>query len=46
MMGPVGWECGKLSPAFKTTLDERVRLNTIVARGDNCDGQPTEVLNA
>jgi hypothetical protein len=38
VVGPDGLECAKQNTRAKTTLDLRVELGTIVARGDNCDG--------
>jgi len=38
--GPEGFECAKVSaPELIHILDERVRLNTIHAQGDNCEGK-------
>lgn len=36
-MAPDGWSCEKLT-ATGRYLDSRVAAETIVARGDNCDG--------
>jgi hypothetical protein len=38
LMGPGGWQCGKLSD-LKTYIDQRVSAGTMIARGDNCEGR-------
>jgi hypothetical protein len=43
-MGPGGWDCEKHS-MLKLVLDHRVITETIVARGDNCEGKTGEFLN-
>jgi len=37
-MGATGWSCEKHS-SLAHALDERARLGTVVARGDNCEGR-------
>jgi hypothetical protein len=37
VMAPTGFECAKLTD-FKSILDERVKADKFVAKGDNCDG--------
>lgn len=37
-MGPKGWSCEKHS-SLAQTLDDRVREETMTARGDNCEGR-------
>ena len=44
VMGGRGFECVKHT-ALATTLDLRVETETIVARGDNCDGKTIKELN-
>lgn len=39
VMAPTGFECGKLDPALKRTLDQRVKSRAMHAWGDNCPGQ-------
>jgi hypothetical protein len=34
-----GFQCMKLKPGWKEMLDKRVADETIVARGDNCEGE-------
>ena len=38
--GPKGFECAKNSPALKLQLD--ARGDSMVARGDNCEGAENE----
>jgi hypothetical protein len=38
IMGSKGFECAKVT-ILKAHLDERVRQESIVARGDNCEGK-------
>jgi hypothetical protein len=38
-MGPGGWCCEK-NTGLSAVLDARVALGSMVARGDNCEGQP------
>jgi len=33
-----GFECLKVHPSLKATLDKRVENDTISAQGDNCEG--------
>jgi len=44
VMGGRGFECAKHT-SLATTLDLRVETETIVARGDNCDGKTIKELN-
>lgn len=37
-MGACGWSCQKHG-SFKAHIDERVRAETMTARGDNCEGR-------
>lgn len=39
-----GLHCAKHAPELASQLDERVRLETIHARGDNCPGKPFEEI--
>lgn len=41
--GPNGFECGKLDPRMRFTLDYRVLMEQMTAQGDNCEG--VEELN-
>ena len=45
LMGASGWGCAKLNPAVAGTLDRRVALATMTARGDNCEGRQLEGKN-
>ena len=36
MMGPTGFECGKLNSAIRNTIDAQV--DDMTAKGDNCGG--------
>lgn len=38
VVGRDGFECVKHNVGAKVTLDLRVDMGTIIARGDNCDG--------
>jgi hypothetical protein len=40
-----GFECMK-NTEMKAYLDSRVLMETMVARGDNCDGQELKFLNS
>jgi hypothetical protein len=40
--GAVGVTCAKLTP-MKDTLDERVKAETFIARGDNCEGKQPNI---
>ena len=44
VMGGRGFECVKHT-SMATLLDNRVETETIVARGDNCDGKTIVELN-
>jgi hypothetical protein len=44
VIGPMGFECAK-NTELKAYLDSRVAMETMVARGDNCEGKPAEELN-
>jgi len=44
VIGGSGFECVK-NTEMKKYLDSRVAMETIVARGDNCDGKETQELN-
>lgn len=39
-----GLHCAKHVPELASLLDERVRLETIYARGDNCPGKPLKEI--
>ena len=39
VMAPTGFECAKLDLSLKLTLDQRVRIGSMNAKGDNCPGQ-------
>lgn len=41
-MGGSGFCCMKLISSAKEQLDHRVKLETIIARGDNCEGEKSE----
>lgn len=43
-MSPKGWECMKIDPALKRSIDSRVQ--SMNAQGDNCDGKTADILNA
>ena len=43
-IGSGGFECAKHT-SLKSVLDIRVATETIVARGDNCEGKNVEDLN-
>jgi hypothetical protein len=34
-----GWQCAKLMPDLADVINERVARETMVARGDNCEGR-------
>jgi hypothetical protein len=36
LMGPEGWECGKMDPSAKIIIDRRV--GGMAAKADNCEG--------
>jgi hypothetical protein len=38
--GGGGWRCAKLDTALKQYLDQRVAEESMLARGDNCEGRP------
>jgi len=44
VMGADGWECAKHS-SLAALLDARVASESIVARGDNCEGKTIAELN-
>ncbi len=44
VIGPMGFECVK-DTDLKAYLDSRVAMETMVARGDNCDGKSIQELN-
>jgi hypothetical protein len=44
-MGPDGWNCER-NASLKATIDERVAAGQFTARGDNCEGLPTEPRGA
>ena len=44
VMGAEGWECVKNAP-MSVLLDARVESESIVARGDNCEGRSIAELN-
>lgn len=44
ILGSSGFECAKGTPGG-AMLDMRVRTESIVARGDNCDGLSIKTLN-
>jgi hypothetical protein len=45
MMGAGGFECAKHG-TLQALLDSRVEMETIVARGDNCEGKTIAELNS
>jgi hypothetical protein len=45
VIGPMGFECVK-STDLKDYLDARVAMETMVARGDNCEGKTIPELNS
>lgn len=40
---PTGFECGKLVPSAKAQLDQRLKMGTMRAQGDNCPGYGVKV---
>ena len=44
VIGPKGFECVR-DTDMKEYLDSRVAMETMVARGDNCDGRTLVELN-
>lgn len=36
--GPDGWECLKVKPGMKATIDARLAEGSMRAKGDNCAG--------
>lgn len=38
LLSPDGWECAKVT-GLKVLLDDRVKMEKMNARGDNCEGQ-------
>ena len=45
VIAAMGFECVK-NTELKAYLDARVAMETMVARGDNCDGKTVEELNS
>jgi hypothetical protein len=43
VMGSLGFECAK-NTSMRSTIDNRVDMNAMVAQGNNCEGQPMENL--
>ena len=44
VIGPMGFECVR-GTDMKDYLDARVAMETMVARGDNCEGKTVAELN-
>jgi hypothetical protein len=39
----LGFRCQKLNPDMRAYIDRRVAMHDFKARGDNCDGKPSDV---
>jgi hypothetical protein len=46
MMSPTGWDCAKLQPQYRVTIDIQAAEGKMKALGDHCDGKTAQELRA